>query len=199
MSVSNQNVIAPFDTTGYTGITGAQLKQLVEGLRPFTDKGNIIVTTDSKTTGPDVPDPANNGDWKRYIWKESSGIHNDGSGANLLKWYEIAASTLGPNSITNAMLSPMCVTDDKILNVNQSKIYPPIGSSGGGSPSGAAGGDLTGSYPNPSVASGAITTDKIADIQVTGTKIAPGVVDYSHLASTIINNYILQKSVGLVS
>jgi hypothetical protein len=40
-------------------------------------------------------------------------------------------------------------------------------------PSGPAGGDLTGTYPDPTIKSGAVTTAKIADYAVTTDKIAP--------------------------
>ena len=46
-------------------------------------------------------------------------------------------------------------------------------------PGGTAGGDLTGSFPNPTIGSGKVTTAKIADKAVTAAKIADGVIPTS--------------------
>ena len=84
------------------------------------------------------------------------------------------AGTVPNGAITNAKLAPDAVTTDKILNntilradvaatfkapdadiADSVRRAPP--------PTGAAGGDLTGNYPNPTINANAVTTGKIAD------------------------------------
>ena len=62
-------------------------------------------------------------------------------------------------------------------SITQEKLSPNVSTR----PSGAASGDLTGFYPDPLIAVGAVKTDRIADFAVTTDKLALGAVAYDRL------------------
>lgn len=197
---SEQDLIAGFDPTSYATISGAQLLELVGGANPYTDKGFIILNSDTGGV-PNVPDATTTTKWQSYLWLRLSPLttsftllawnpaqtynlgYSDGSGNTVsTNWNPVSTGSIPAGSILGYMIANATITADKIISIDISQV------TGAGSlvntATVPAAGSITGSFATGFVINnGAVTnvmlallsvaTGNIQDDAVTPAKLAP--------------------------
>jgi hypothetical protein len=101
----------------------------------------------------------------------SAKLAADSVGPRELQDGGIITTNLGDASVTTPKIADGAVTDPKIVSVAWAKVTATPTTAWG-----PASGDLSGSYPAPSIRDGAVTTAKLVDASVTTIKIGVGAV-----------------------
>ena len=130
-----------FDPTALLNITGAQLAQLVNSAAPETDRGFILVSSDSLGV-PNVPNANTNTAWQRYIWLRLTStavipyVWNPASATDptLLNWVLMLQSSFAPNTIPGTALITGSVPASAINSLAYSQLTgaPQAANTGGG-------------------------------------------------------------------
>lgn len=175
--------------------------QYLSGATPFTDTGFVIVTADVATV-PVVPDANTTTKWQRYLWVRQTATSvgayvwnpTASNDPTYLKWVSINIAALGAGVVQGFMIADNTITDAKIISLDYSKLTGvPAGIISSGS---TAGGDLTGTYPDPTIAAGAVTGSKIANDTITVANIADEAVENDKLNPNAVGLAIKRTNAG---
>lgn len=192
------------DPTPLGQLSAAIILQMIREADPADNIGLVILQEAE-------PDIINNPWMARCYWSKPSAplvvyARSGGAWARLL-------SLPGTGEIVTAMIGDGQVTNAKIVSVDWAKI---INAPTSFLPSGAAGGDLTGAYPNPEVGpaaidqnklandavyrqhikDGEVITEKIADFAINGSKIANGSISSGKLSGTFPWDFLSNVATG---
>ncbi len=104
-------------------------------------------------------------DADRLQGKDTTGFVRTGQASS------VTSAMIVDGTIAGADINRMGASTGQVLKWNGT-LWTPANDSAGGVPSGPAGGDLTGTYPNPTIASDAVTSAKILDRSIRGIDLA---------------------------
>jgi len=225
MAQFNVNDLAlGFDPTGSSSITGAQLGQLISNASPSSDRGFVLLSTDSSTGDPNVPNASATGTtaWQRFIWlritaaSTNSYVWNpNGSTSNytnpttgivtsLLNWTPMNLASIGAGSITGSQIAAGTITSSNISStgIPSSFITGNVPSTWVSTASND-GKLITSSSPIYGTVSGTINATTLSKQSITGSntalegKIADGSVYALQLATnTIVSANMLKSTLG---